>query len=67
VVSEPPGEEAPEQADARWPQPGLAELGYARPVAGGGYGASFVVIEKTKSDDRWPRRVGIPSKRPVWT
>jgi 16S rRNA (guanine527-N7)-methyltransferase len=67
VVSEPPGDEAPEGAVTRWPVPGLEELGFAPPVAGGGPGASFVVLEKTKSDDRWPRRVGVPAKRPVWT
>jgi 16S rRNA (guanine527-N7)-methyltransferase len=66
VVSEPPGDEAPERAAARWPVAGLEELGFALPVAGGGAGASFVVLEKTKGDDRWPRRVGIPAKRPVW-
>jgi SAM-dependent methyltransferase len=67
VVSEPPGDEAPEGAATRWPVPGLEELGLAPPVAGGGPAASFVVLEKTKSDDRWPRRVGVPAKRPVWT
>jgi 16S rRNA (guanine527-N7)-methyltransferase len=67
VVSEPPGGEGPERTAARWPVTGLEELGFAPPVAGGGPGASFVVMEKTKSDDRWPRRVGVPAKRPIWT
>jgi 16S rRNA (guanine527-N7)-methyltransferase len=67
VVSEPPGDEAPERAAVRWPVPGLKQLGYAPPVAAGGPGASFVVLEKTTSDDHWPRRVGVPAKRPVWT
>jgi 16S rRNA (guanine527-N7)-methyltransferase len=62
VVSEPP-----EEPGTRWPVAGLEELGFAPAVAGGGPGASFVVLEKTKSDDRWPRRVGVPAKRPVWT
>jgi 16S rRNA (guanine527-N7)-methyltransferase len=66
VVSEPPGDEAPERAGARWPVSGLEELGFAPPVAGGGRGASFVVLEKAKIDDRWPRRIGVPAKRPVW-
>jgi 16S rRNA (guanine527-N7)-methyltransferase len=74
VVSEPPGDEArelhqppPRQTRAaRWPVPGLAELGFGPPVAGGGEEASFVVLEKTRSDARWPRRVGIPAKRPLW-
>jgi 16S rRNA (guanine527-N7)-methyltransferase len=67
VVSEPPGDGAPERAATRWPAPGLEELGFTSPVAGGAPGASFVVLEKAKSDDRWPRRVGVPAKRPVWT
>ncbi|HEV3363138.1 MAG TPA: RsmG family class I SAM-dependent methyltransferase [Acidimicrobiia bacterium] len=75
VVSEPPGDEAwelhqppPRQTRAaRWPAAGLAELGFGPPVAGGGEEASFVVLEKTRSDDRWPRRVGVPAKRPLWT
>jgi 16S rRNA (guanine527-N7)-methyltransferase len=66
VVSEPPGDEERAVAD-RWPQSGLEELGLSPPVAGGGPGASFVVMEKTRSDDRWPRRVGVPAKRPLWT
>jgi 16S rRNA (guanine527-N7)-methyltransferase len=68
VVSEPPGDETtPEKRAARWPAPGLEELGFGPPVAGGGPEASFVVLEKTRSDDRWPRRVGVPVKRPLWT
>lgn len=66
VVSEPPGDEERAAAD-RWPPPGLDELGLSPPEAGGGPGASFVVMEKTRSDDRWPRRVGVPAKRPLWT
>ncbi|MGH9010738.1 MAG: RsmG family class I SAM-dependent methyltransferase [Acidimicrobiia bacterium] len=66
VVSEPPGDEERDAA-ARWPQPGLEELGLSPPATGGGTGGSFVVIEKTRPDDRWPRRVGVPAKRPLWT
>lgn len=65
VVSEPPGDEERDTAD-RWPQPGLEDLGLAPPAAGGGPGASFVLMEKTRPDDRWPRRVGVPAKRPLW-
>lgn len=66
VVSEPPGDEERDTAD-RWPDPGLTELGLSTPAAGGGPGASFVLMEKTRADDRWPRRVGVPAKRPLWT
>ena len=67
VVSEPPGSEESAPRTARWPVAGLAELGFAPPEAGGGPDVSFVVMEKSRGDDRWPRRVGIPSKRPLWT
>lgn len=66
VVSEPPGD-AERGAASRWPQPGLAELGLGPPAPGGGPGASFVLMAKTRPDDRWPRRVGVPAKRPLWT
>ena len=66
LVSEPPGNEGRDTGD-RWPHSGLEELGLSPPVAGGGPGASFVSMEKTRPDDRWPRRVGVPAKRPLWT
>jgi 16S rRNA (guanine527-N7)-methyltransferase len=62
VVSEPPGDEG-----ARWPAEGLEELGFGVRSRGVQPGGSFVVLEKIRSDDRWPRRVGIPAKRPLWT
>jgi len=67
VVSEPPGDEGPAKQAARWPVAGLDELGLGPPVAGGDSEVSFVVMEKARADDRWPRRVGIPAKRPLWT
>jgi 16S rRNA (guanine527-N7)-methyltransferase len=67
VVSEPPGDEEGDGAAVRWSQPGLEELGLSPPAPGAGAGASYVLMEKRRSDDRWPRRVGIPAKRPLWT
>jgi 16S rRNA (guanine527-N7)-methyltransferase len=64
VVSEPPDRDA---TSSRWPLAGLDELGFGPPVLGGGSDGSFVVLEKLRNDDRWPRRVGIPAKRPRWT
>lgn len=59
IISEPP-----EAGGSRWPAEGLDELGFGpvsfQEVAGFG----FARVEKTRRDDRWPRRVGIPSKRP---
>jgi 16S rRNA (guanine527-N7)-methyltransferase len=61
VVSEPPGGEA-----GRWPAEGLDELGFGPAEPCGGGQASFIRMEKVRADDRWPRRVGIPAKRPLW-
>ena len=58
VVSEPP------EAGSRWPPGELAGLGLAPAVACGTGGFSFVRLDKVRADDRWPRRVGIPAKRP---
>ncbi len=63
VVSEPPEEAA---AGGRWPADGLETLGLGPMVRTGGPGASFVWSEKHRADGRWPRRVGIPAKRPLW-
>lgn len=62
VISEPPG-----GAPGRWPAPGLAELGMepAGSVAAGG--ATYQVLRQTgPCPDRYPRRVGIPAKRPLF-
>ena len=68
VVSEPPAEDGLEAAPVRWPAAGLEDLGFAGAVTRGAEpGGSFVVLEKIRCDDRWPRRVGLPAKRPLWT
>jgi 16S rRNA (guanine527-N7)-methyltransferase len=62
VVSEPP-----ESEKERWPAVGLHQLGFgpAEPVICAH--AHFVVIRKTEvTPERFPRRVGIPAKRPLW-
>jgi len=65
VVSEPPADEAGD--GVRWPVGPLADLGFGPPEPGAAPGASFVVLEKADTDERWPRRVGVPAKRPLWT
>jgi 16S rRNA (guanine527-N7)-methyltransferase len=60
VVSEPPDELA------RWAPEGMAALGMGDPalvVAGARYQS---VRQVTACPDRYPRRVGIPAKRPLW-
>lgn len=64
VVSEPPDDE---DASRRWPAEGLDALGFGAVARGGGTEASFVTLEKVSRDARWPRRVGLPAKRPLWT
>jgi 16S rRNA (guanine527-N7)-methyltransferase len=61
VVSEPPDLDA-----GRWPDDALETVGFGPVTRAGGPDGSFVTIEKLRGDDRWPRRVGIPAKRPLW-
>jgi 16S rRNA (guanine527-N7)-methyltransferase len=63
VVSEPPSAEA-----SRWPEEGLAVVGLSSRTAvrfDDRFG--FQILERTEQiSDRYPRRVGIPSKRPLF-
>lgn len=62
VVSEPPG-----GAPARWPADGLRQLGMGIGPAVEARGAAYQVLEQRElCSDRWPRRVGIPEKRPLF-
>lgn len=61
VVSEPPTDEG------RWPADGLAELGLAKGDRLMGKSATLQILIRTGPlDDRFPRRVGIPAKRPLF-
>jgi len=63
AVSEPPDADP----EIRWPEEGLRELGLAGPELRVGGGASLAILTATgASDDRWPRRTGVPGKRPLW-
>jgi 16S rRNA (guanine527-N7)-methyltransferase len=62
VVSEPPEGEA-----ERWPAAGLSLLGLKKTGAGRVRGAGFVELARQgRLDPRWPRRTGVPTKRPLW-
>ncbi len=62
VVSEPPGGEP-----ARWPADGLAQLGMAPGAGVQAGGAAYQVLRQERAcPDRWPRRVGVPAKRPLF-
>ena len=63
VVSEPPGNAGPD----RWSLDGLAELGLRGPALAGSEDARFAVFDRLGHvSDRWPRRTGVPAKRPLW-
>jgi 16S rRNA (guanine527-N7)-methyltransferase len=63
VVSEPPGE-----AQERWPDAGLARLGMVnKGLVRIGQRFSYRVLgQATATPDRYPRRTGVPAKRPLF-
>ena len=62
VVSEPPGGDP-----SRWDPAGLALLGLDGPEVVRGRGASAArFVLSGGSDERWPRRTGVPTRRPLW-
>ena len=62
VVSEPPEGDA-----GRWPSDALAELGLGPAVVSHEGGAAVAVMHSIGAvADRWPRRTGVPAKRPLW-
>ena len=66
VVSEPPTISADEGA-TRWPSEELEALGFAPPSFEASHGAGFAVLRKVApTAERWPRRDGMPTKRPIW-
>jgi len=63
VVSEPPGEADPK----RWPAAGLAELGLLGPELRREEEAGIALFTAPEpAGERWPRRVGVPGRRPLW-
>jgi 16S rRNA (guanine527-N7)-methyltransferase len=62
VVSEPPEEDT-----ARWDPGGLAELGLGPAERERAAGLGMAVIAKREAlSERFPRRTGVPKKRPLW-
>jgi 16S rRNA (guanine527-N7)-methyltransferase len=52
---------------ARWPADGLGELGLGRVGERSARGYSFVTVSRlAPCSDRYPRRTGIPAKRPLF-
>ncbi|HEV2308951.1 MAG TPA: RsmG family class I SAM-dependent methyltransferase [Acidimicrobiia bacterium] len=62
AVSEPPGGDP-----SRWPAEGLARLGLVGPEILAGPEASIAVLRRADAlEPRWPRRQGVPGRRPLW-
>lgn len=62
VVSEPAV-----TTESRWDLTGLATLGLTFPELRRGVDATVAVMAAVgPPEDRWPRRLGIPAKRPLW-
>jgi 16S rRNA (guanine527-N7)-methyltransferase len=62
VVSEPPGGDP-----GRWDPAGLARLGLVGPEMLRGEGASAATfVLPGDAEERWPRRTGVPGRRPLW-
>jgi 16S rRNA (guanine527-N7)-methyltransferase len=61
VVSEPP-----EPAPDRWPVGALAELGLAPSGVVAGPPRLQILEQQTACPGRYPRRTGVPGKRPLW-
>ncbi len=62
VVSEPPGGDP-----LRWPAVGLEALGMVpAPATPGGGWAYQVLAQALSCPERFPRRIGVPAKRPVF-
>jgi 16S rRNA (guanine527-N7)-methyltransferase len=67
IVTEPPEGEGTGAGHERWPTTAIGELGLSDlgRIRHGDAGA--VVLQRVGAlDDRWPRREGVPSKRPLW-
>jgi len=67
AVTEPPSGPTTEIGAERWPEEGVRQVGFGpamrlrSPLAGA---ACLIVGENT--ENRWPRRDGVPGKRPLW-
>jgi 16S rRNA (guanine527-N7)-methyltransferase len=66
LVTEPPGA-GTATTPSRWPVEGLARLGFgpAEQLRSGETGAVRTRLHHAV-DERWPRRDGVPAKRPLW-
>ncbi len=67
IVSEPPvSSSVDDGAGARWPEKGLASVGLERLSVWHGAFGYQLMRQETPCPDRFPRRVGVPAKRPLY-
>jgi 16S rRNA (guanine527-N7)-methyltransferase len=64
LVSEPPEEQPPSKE--RWPALGLGRLGLAHTATVAGLARIAVLEQVRPCPAMYPRRVGVPAKRPLW-
>jgi 16S rRNA (guanine527-N7)-methyltransferase len=64
LVSEPPEEQFPSKE--RWPAAGLARLGLVHMATVAGPARIAVLEQVQPCPAMYPRRVGVPAKRPLW-
>jgi 16S rRNA (guanine527-N7)-methyltransferase len=68
IVSDPPSTgSSGDLTDARWPPEGLALVGLERVGARRSIFGYQVLRQARECPDRFPRRVGVPAKRPLYT
>ena len=59
--------ESPAPQSERWDTAGLAELGFSGAAIRRSGEATVAILELSEPvSGRWPRRTGIPAKRPLW-
>ncbi len=61
MVSEPP-----QGGQNRWPDQGLSSLGLRQVASSTGDGRLALLHQERLCPERYPRRVGVPGKRPLW-
>jgi len=64
VVSEPPADES--ESRSRWPMSNLAELGLQPLYLHREEFSYEVLVQERPCPERYPRRLGIPAKRPLF-
>ena len=66
VVSEPPAHDGGTQGDERWPHEGLRQLGLVPSDPARGEFAFQVLRQAEPCPERFPRRNGVPAKKPLF-